>query len=82
MILLITYLLEMRGRQDLSDRLHQGVSDDNGDITSGVSGVSSRLDSHPPLGQFSERREVGRCKAVWCFSNVELEHPSTGLNIW
>jgi hypothetical protein len=71
----------VRSRENFSDRLHEGITDDDGDIGSRVSIDQSCL-THPdlPFCELSEMCKVRRGEPVRRGTNVELEHPSPGLD--
>lgn len=73
--------MKVSGGKDFSDWLHQGVSDDDGDIGSGVAKcqlVQRRCGS--PISLLGQAREVGGRETMWCGADIELEHSSSSLD--
>ena len=62
------HLFEVGRRLDLSDRLHEGVSDDDTDIRPRVA-----------FCLFPQSNKVGFGEAVWGGAQVKLEHEGPGM---
>lgn len=62
--------MEMSCTEDLANRLHQGVADNDGDIGSRVA-----------IGLFSELAVILAGQLAWSRADIELEHPSPRFHV-
>jgi len=85
----MTHFFEMSSGEDFSDGLHECISYDDGDITSRVSIISKWYNfgenskrKYLPICELGKRLEILRRKSVRCGANIQLEHPSSSVDIW